>query len=243
MRLYNPTELPALFIRPMWKNIWQKKYPMRNMRCSTTSWKLKTLRGIRKGCKEGLLYGQIHSISIVLIHKYVHFVLFIMHEFDYLWFINVSMVLGNLGIKSTALGFAAGFTGAEIIRRIEQMGVKADFIPVSNGISRINLKLKSIDGTEINGCGPEIDEEFRFLLILKAVPPSPMGTFLRSPLLYFVIVLYGFIRPMWKNIWQKKYPMRNTRCSTTNWKLKTLRGIRKIWLFMIYFDFHLIIQL
>ncbi len=39
------------------------------------------------------------------------------------------------------------------------MGVKADFIPVSNGISRINLKLKSIDGTEINGCGPEIDEE------------------------------------------------------------------------------------
>lgn len=73
--------------------------------------------------------------------------------------LNVSMVLGNLGIKSTALGFAAGFTGAEIIRRIEQMGVKADFIPVSNGISRINLKLKSIDGTEINGCGPEIDEE------------------------------------------------------------------------------------
>ena len=73
--------------------------------------------------------------------------------------LNVSMVLGNLGIKSTALGFAAGFTGAEIIRRIEQMGVKADFIPVSNGIARINLKLKSIDGTEINGCGPEIDEE------------------------------------------------------------------------------------
>ena len=43
--------------------------------------------------------------------------------------LNVSMVLGNLGIKSTALGFAAGFTGAEIIRRIEQMGVKADWTP------------------------------------------------------------------------------------------------------------------
>lgn len=73
--------------------------------------------------------------------------------------LNVSMVLGNLGIESTALGFVAGFTGEEIIRRIEEMGVKSDFIPVEKGISRINLKLKSIDGTEINGCGPQIGEE------------------------------------------------------------------------------------
>ncbi len=73
--------------------------------------------------------------------------------------LNVSMVLGNLGIKNTALGFVAGFTGEEIIRRIEEMGVKSDLIPIENGISRINLKLKSIDGTEINGCGPEISEE------------------------------------------------------------------------------------
>lgn len=73
--------------------------------------------------------------------------------------LNVSMVLGNLGIENTALGFVAGFTGTEIICRIEQMGVKADLIPIDAGISRINVKLKSIDGTEINGCGPEISEE------------------------------------------------------------------------------------
>lgn len=73
--------------------------------------------------------------------------------------LNVSMVLGNLGIDNTALGFAAGFTGAEIIRRVEEMGVKADFIPVPDGISRINLKLKSIEGTEINGCGPAIGKD------------------------------------------------------------------------------------
>lgn len=73
--------------------------------------------------------------------------------------LNVSMVLGNLGIASTALGFVAGFTGEEIVRRIEEMGVRSDLIPVGGGISRINLKLKSIEGTEINGCGPQIGEE------------------------------------------------------------------------------------
>ncbi len=73
--------------------------------------------------------------------------------------LNVSMVLGNLGLENTAFGFAAGFTGAEIVRRVEEMGVKADFIPVSGGISRINLKLKSIEGTEINGCGPVIGKD------------------------------------------------------------------------------------
>ncbi len=73
--------------------------------------------------------------------------------------LNVSMVLGNLGIASTALGFVAGFTGEEIVRRIEDMGVRSDLIPVGGGISRINIKLKSIEGTEINGCGPQIGEE------------------------------------------------------------------------------------
>ena len=72
--------------------------------------------------------------------------------------LNVSMVLGNLGIENTALGFVAGFTGEEIVRRIEQMGVRADLIRINNGISRINVKLQSIDGTEINGCGPQISE-------------------------------------------------------------------------------------
>ena len=79
--------------------------------------------------------------------------------------INVSTVLMNLGIESTALGFIAGFTGAEIVRRLEDMGVKNGFIPIEDGFSRINLKLKSIDGTEINGQGPKIsDEEIKMLM-------------------------------------------------------------------------------
>ena len=65
--------------------------------------------------------------------------------------INVSIVLKNLGIQSTALGFMAGFMGKEIARRLEEEGVASDFIQIEEGISRINLKLKSIDGTEING--------------------------------------------------------------------------------------------
>ena len=73
--------------------------------------------------------------------------------------INVSTVLGNLGIENTALGFLAGFTGKEIVRRLEEMGVASDFIEIKEGVSRINLKLKSIDGTEINGSGPVISPE------------------------------------------------------------------------------------
>ena len=55
--------------------------------------------------------------------------------------INVSIVLKNLGIQSTALGFMAGFTGKEIARRLEEEGVASDFIQIEEGISRINLKL------------------------------------------------------------------------------------------------------
>ena len=73
--------------------------------------------------------------------------------------INVSTVLMNLGIENTALGFTAGFVGKEIIRRLHEMGVKSEFIQISEGVSRINLKLKSIDGTEINGSGPVISPE------------------------------------------------------------------------------------
>ena len=72
---------------------------------------------------------------------------------------NVSTVLKNLGLENTALGFVAGFTGNEIVKRLNDMGIKSDFISIENGISRINLKLKSIDGTEINGAGPDISEE------------------------------------------------------------------------------------
>ena len=70
--------------------------------------------------------------------------------------INVSIVLQNLGIENTALGFIAGFTGEEIRRQVAEIGIRAQFIAIPEGISRINLKLRSIDGTEINGMGPSI---------------------------------------------------------------------------------------
>ena len=70
--------------------------------------------------------------------------------------INVSTVLKNLGIPNTALGFSAGFTGEEIKRRVEEMGLASDFINLQNGYSRINVKMKDFDGTEINGQGPDI---------------------------------------------------------------------------------------
>jgi 1-phosphofructokinase len=73
--------------------------------------------------------------------------------------INVSTVLGNLGIESTALGFAAGFTGEELIKKLKEIGVKNGLIWLEEGFTRINVKLKSIDGTEINGQGPAISAE------------------------------------------------------------------------------------
>ncbi len=73
--------------------------------------------------------------------------------------INVSMVLKNLGIENVALGFTAGFTGKEIERMAKESGLKCDFITLDNGFSRINVKMKDFDGTEINGKGPVISEE------------------------------------------------------------------------------------
>jgi 1-phosphofructokinase len=72
--------------------------------------------------------------------------------------VNVSVILNNLGIENTAFGFTAGFTGKAIAAMIEQQGVKADFIEIEEGLSRINFKLESVDGTEINGRGPDISE-------------------------------------------------------------------------------------
>ena len=72
--------------------------------------------------------------------------------------INVSIVLSNLGIENTALGFTAGFTGEQIEKEIRKMGLLTDFIFIDKGRSRIIVKLKDYDGTEINGMGPDIDE-------------------------------------------------------------------------------------
>lgn len=73
--------------------------------------------------------------------------------------INVSIVLKNLGVDNTALGYVAGFTGDEILRQIKEHDVNCDFVKLKNGMSRINVKLKSTGETEINGAGPDITEE------------------------------------------------------------------------------------
>lgn len=73
--------------------------------------------------------------------------------------INVSMVLKNLGYENTALGFLSGFTGEKIQALLKEKGVATDFIPVETGMSRINVKLRSNEETEINGQGPKIEEK------------------------------------------------------------------------------------
>lgn len=71
--------------------------------------------------------------------------------------INVSLVLSELGVKSKALGFIAGFTGDAIEKGVSEKGVETDFVRLENGFSRINVKIKSGSETDINGQGPRID--------------------------------------------------------------------------------------
>lgn len=73
--------------------------------------------------------------------------------------INVSLVLKELGIISSALGFSAGFTGKAIEDGVNAQGVKTDFVRLKNGNSRINVKIKNANETELNGQGPEINQE------------------------------------------------------------------------------------
>lgn len=70
--------------------------------------------------------------------------------------INVSMVLKNFGFASTALGYLAGFTGNKLRELLEEKGISTEFLPVKEGMTRINVKLRSDQETEINGQGPAI---------------------------------------------------------------------------------------
>lgn len=85
--------------------------------------------------------------------------------------INVSLLLQNLGLESTALGFVGGFTGEEILCQLKSQGVPNHFIKVAEGNSRINVKLINEEGTEINGQGPviSVEEEKKLLELLKKV--------------------------------------------------------------------------
>lgn len=73
--------------------------------------------------------------------------------------VNVSIVLGNMGHESTTLGFTGGFTGDALKQLLWKQGVKTDFIEVKEGFTRINVKMKSDQETEINGQGPKITQE------------------------------------------------------------------------------------
>lgn len=72
--------------------------------------------------------------------------------------INISLVLKELGVKSTALGFVAGFTGEAIEKGLRETGIDTDFVHLEAGNSRINVKIRSEEETELNGNGPDISE-------------------------------------------------------------------------------------
>ena len=73
--------------------------------------------------------------------------------------INVSIVLGNLGHPSRALGFSAGVTGVALEKLLADAGVDADLVHVKEGFTRINAKIKAAEETELNGQGPRIAPE------------------------------------------------------------------------------------
>lgn len=73
--------------------------------------------------------------------------------------INVSRVLTDFGVANTAMGFTAGFTGAEVERLCKESGIKTDFIRLKEGMTRINVKIKSDEETEINGAGSDVPLE------------------------------------------------------------------------------------
>lgn len=72
--------------------------------------------------------------------------------------INVSIVLKNIGYDSILLGFTAGFTGNEIKRLVKDYGCKTDFIEIEKGFSRINVKIRHSEETDINCSGPLIED-------------------------------------------------------------------------------------
>ncbi len=73
--------------------------------------------------------------------------------------INVSRILKTLGYDNIATGFVSGFTGDFIINSLNELDIKSDFIKLESGFTRINVKIKSDEETEINGRGPHISEE------------------------------------------------------------------------------------
>ena len=73
--------------------------------------------------------------------------------------INVSVILSRLGVENIALGFKAGFTGEKLEQLLEEDGINTEFIPLKNGFTRINVKIKADTELDINAQGPPIDSD------------------------------------------------------------------------------------
>ncbi len=100
--------------------------------------------------------------------------------------INVSLVLHQLTVESTALGFVAGFTGDKVLEELKKSGIRADFVKLCSGNTRINVKLRCDHETDINAVGPDINtadlkeflnkldrlESGDFLVLAGSVPKS-----------------------------------------------------------------------
>lgn len=88
--------------------------------------------------------------------------------------INVSIILNELGVETCALGFVADFTGRELETGLNRLGIRTDFVHVKEGMTRINVKMKSEEETEINGQGPKVTKK-DFLDLLEKVRAIPAG--------------------------------------------------------------------
>ncbi|QZY57450.1 1-phosphofructokinase [Crassaminicella profunda] len=119
--------------------------------------------------------------------------------------INVSRVLKNMNINSKALGFIGGFTGEYIKKYLEDEGIETDFITVKED-TRINIKLKSHEETEINGAGPPITEE-NIKTLLKKINKLTSKDYL---------VLAGNIQ---KSLSRDIYSKLQARCKTNKVKV------------------------
>lgn len=100
--------------------------------------------------------------------------------------INVSLLLAQLGVASSALGFLAGFSGREIQDRLSSPLIRPQFIELKEGLSRINVKFSDNQKeTEINASGPEIPQE-AYNALLQQLGRLPSGS---------ILVLAGSIPP------------------------------------------------
>ena len=122
--------------------------------------------------------------------------------------INVSHLLANLGVDSVGLGFIAGFTGDVIESGAKELGFKPDFIRVREGMTRINVKVKSNEESEINGLGPvihddELEQMFKkldeledgdILVLAGSIPATlPSDVYERIDLLLNVLKYHPFL--------------------------------------------------